>query len=142
MFGFLDGTGINRDELSDAEKKWYDLRNAGYDGWVDHNGNAVEDLDQWIKDHSLWVSGCGITTIPKISGKSKQVGFIALSVRTAGRSWRWRQTPMRIDNILIQPIDAADGEYFVIMDESSGAEIELSKAKLIRLNHAIIQLLG
>jgi hypothetical protein len=44
---------------------------------------------------------------------------------------------VRIDNILIQPIDASDGQEFVIMDESSGAEIVFSRAKLIQAYNAI-----
>jgi len=34
------------------DKKFFDLRESGYKGPIDHNGNAVEDLDQWIEDHS------------------------------------------------------------------------------------------
>jgi len=49
---------------------------------------------------------------------------------------------MRIGNILIQPIDASDGEFFVIMDESSGAEIQLSKDKLMGIHEAIHALIG
>lgn len=35
-----------------ADKKFFDLRESGYKGPVDHNGNAVEDMAQWIRDHS------------------------------------------------------------------------------------------
>ena len=35
-----------------ADKRFFDLRESGYTGPVDHNGNSVDDLDQWIKDHS------------------------------------------------------------------------------------------
>ena len=34
------------------DKKFFDLRESGYTGWIDQDGNAVEDLDQWIEDHS------------------------------------------------------------------------------------------
>jgi hypothetical protein len=40
------------EERAAADKKWRTLRESGYAGPVDHNGNAVEDMDQWIKDHS------------------------------------------------------------------------------------------
>lgn len=38
--------------VDEASQKLFDLRESGYDGWVDKDGNAVEDVDQWIKDHS------------------------------------------------------------------------------------------
>ena len=34
-----------------ADSKFFDLRESGYTGPVDQDGDAV-DLDQWIKDHS------------------------------------------------------------------------------------------
>jgi hypothetical protein len=48
---------------------------------------------------------------------------------------------MRVDNILIQPIDASDDKFFVIMNESSNAEITVSKAQLYRIAMAIETLL-
>jgi len=35
-----------------ADTRFFDLREGGYTGWIDQDGNAVEDLDQWIEDHS------------------------------------------------------------------------------------------
>lgn len=35
-----------------ADKRFFDLRESGYTGPVDRNGQPVEDMDQWIKDHS------------------------------------------------------------------------------------------
>ena len=32
------------------DRKFFDLRESGYTGPIDHNGNPVEDLDQWIRD--------------------------------------------------------------------------------------------
>ena len=46
------GSGRPAEERAAADKKWRALRESGYKGPVDHNGNAVEDMDQWIKDHS------------------------------------------------------------------------------------------
>jgi hypothetical protein len=51
MRGRLEGTGIDREELSDIEKKWYDLRNTGYDGPIDHNGNPVDNPESWEQEH-------------------------------------------------------------------------------------------
>ena len=34
------------------DKKFFDLRESGWTGPIDHNGNKVEDLEKWIKDHS------------------------------------------------------------------------------------------
>jgi hypothetical protein len=38
--------------LNEKDAKFADLRESGYTSPVDQDGNAVEDLDQWIKDHS------------------------------------------------------------------------------------------
>jgi hypothetical protein len=38
--------------LNEAGQKFTDLRESGYDGPVDQDGNAVEDLAQWIREHS------------------------------------------------------------------------------------------
>lgn len=35
-----------------ADSKFFDLRESGYTGPVDQDGNPVEDMDQWIRDHS------------------------------------------------------------------------------------------
>jgi hypothetical protein len=34
------------------DKRFFALRESGYKGPIDHNGQPVEDLDQWIEDHS------------------------------------------------------------------------------------------
>lgn len=38
--------------LSESDQNLFDLRESGWKGPVDQDGNKVEDLDQWIKDHS------------------------------------------------------------------------------------------
>ena len=43
------GTAVRGKE---ADDKFWALRNEGYTGPIDHNGDKVEDLDQWIEDHS------------------------------------------------------------------------------------------
>ena len=35
-----------------ADTDFFTLRESGYSGPIEQDGNAVEDLDQWIKDHS------------------------------------------------------------------------------------------
>jgi hypothetical protein len=35
-----------------ADKRFFDLRESGYKGPIDQDGQPVEDLDQWIKEHS------------------------------------------------------------------------------------------
>ena len=32
------------------DKKFFDLRESGYKGWIDQDGNAVDDVDKWTKD--------------------------------------------------------------------------------------------
>jgi hypothetical protein len=39
-------------ETTEADEKWITLRDSGYKGPIDQDGNAVEDLQQWIKDNS------------------------------------------------------------------------------------------
>lgn len=34
------------------DKKFFDLRESGFTGPIDQGGNAVEDLDRWIEEHS------------------------------------------------------------------------------------------
>lgn len=34
-----------------ADKKFFGLRESGFEGPIDQGGNAVEDMDQWIEDH-------------------------------------------------------------------------------------------
>ena len=34
------------------DKRFFDLRESGYTGPVDHNGQPVEDMGKWIEDHS------------------------------------------------------------------------------------------
>jgi hypothetical protein len=34
------------------DKKFFDLRESGFTGPIDHNGNPVDDVLQWIRDHS------------------------------------------------------------------------------------------
>lgn len=31
-----------------ADKRFFDLRESGYTGWIDQDGNQVEDADAWI----------------------------------------------------------------------------------------------
>jgi len=38
--------------LTEKDSNFVALRESGYTGPVDQGGHAVEDLDQWIKDHS------------------------------------------------------------------------------------------
>jgi len=33
------------------DKKFFDLRESGFTGPIDQDGNAVADLNQWIRDH-------------------------------------------------------------------------------------------
>ncbi|HEX3962415.1 MAG TPA: hypothetical protein VHZ03_38270 [Trebonia sp.] len=35
-----------------ADSKFFDLRESGETRPIDQGGNVVEDMDQWIKDHS------------------------------------------------------------------------------------------
>jgi hypothetical protein len=37
---------------TERDSKFFDLRESGFTGPVDQDGDAVEDMDQWIKDHS------------------------------------------------------------------------------------------
>ena len=46
------GFSWNNPERKEAVNKFWALRNEGYTGPIDHNGDKVEDLDQWIEDHS------------------------------------------------------------------------------------------
>lgn len=41
-----------QEERDAADDKFWALRNSGYKGPVDHNGEPVDDMDQWIRDHS------------------------------------------------------------------------------------------
>jgi hypothetical protein len=34
------------------DKRFFDLRESGETRPIDHDGQVVEDLDRWIKDHS------------------------------------------------------------------------------------------
>jgi hypothetical protein len=34
------------------DKKFFDLRESGETRPIDHTGRVVEDMDQWIADHS------------------------------------------------------------------------------------------
>lgn len=34
------------------DKKFFDLRESGYKGQIDQDGNAVKDLARWIREHS------------------------------------------------------------------------------------------
>jgi hypothetical protein len=36
----------------EADAKFLELRESGYEGPIDQDGNPVEDLDQWISEHS------------------------------------------------------------------------------------------
>jgi hypothetical protein len=44
---------------------------------------------------------------------------------------------MRIGHILVQPMDASNGESFVFMDESSGVEITVSRDVFDRMHYAM-----
>jgi hypothetical protein len=35
-----------------TDEKFFDLRESGETRPIDHNGNVVDDMAQWIKDHS------------------------------------------------------------------------------------------
>jgi len=35
-----------------ADKRFFDLRESGYTGPIDHNGQPVDDMAQWIREHS------------------------------------------------------------------------------------------
>jgi hypothetical protein len=54
FFGSSDDSSRRADGKSETakDKKFFDLRESGYEGPIDHNGNTVADLLQWIKDHS------------------------------------------------------------------------------------------
>ncbi len=36
--------------MSDADERFRELRDSGWTGPIDQDGNKVEDLDQWIND--------------------------------------------------------------------------------------------
>ena len=38
--------------LNENDTKFFNLRESGYEGPVDQDGNAVDDLPQWIREHS------------------------------------------------------------------------------------------
>ena len=38
--------------LTEKDQKFADLRESGYKGPIDQDGNPVEDLDRWIREHS------------------------------------------------------------------------------------------
>lgn len=35
-----------------ADEKFFELRNSGWKGPIDQDGNKVDDLDAWIAEHS------------------------------------------------------------------------------------------
>ena len=35
-----------------ADRRFFSLRESGETRPIDHNGNVVEDMAQWIRDHS------------------------------------------------------------------------------------------
>ena len=41
-----------QEEIDAADDKFWALRNSGWKGPIDHNGDKVEDMEQWIRDHS------------------------------------------------------------------------------------------
>ena len=41
-----------QEEVDAADDKFWALRNSGWKGPIDHNGDKVEDMEQWIRDHS------------------------------------------------------------------------------------------
>ncbi len=53
LFGkSTSGSARPAEERQAADKKFRALRDSGYKGPVDQNGNKVEDMDKWIKEHS------------------------------------------------------------------------------------------
>lgn len=36
---------------TEKDRKFFDLRESGWTGPIDQHGNAVADLNQWIRDH-------------------------------------------------------------------------------------------
>lgn len=36
--------------LTERDQKFFDLRESGYEGPVDRNGDPVDDMDEWIRD--------------------------------------------------------------------------------------------
>lgn len=59
----------------------------------------------------------------------------------SAESHSYKRIIMRKDNLLVQPIDASDGMMYVIMDESTGNEIYLTRDQIIWLKRAIEQVL-
>lgn len=39
-----------QEEIDNADRKWSALRESGYTGPIDHNGNAVDDMNAWIAE--------------------------------------------------------------------------------------------
>lgn len=37
---------------SDTDKKFHDLRESGWKGPIDQDGNKVENLEKWIEDRT------------------------------------------------------------------------------------------
>lgn len=55
FFSSKDTSGPSRRPAAEREAangKFRALRESGYTGPIDHNGEPVEDMAQWIKDHS------------------------------------------------------------------------------------------
>lgn len=44
---------------------------------------------------------------------------------------------MRIGHLLVQPVDASNGETFVFIDESAGKEITVSRDEFDKLHYAM-----
>jgi hypothetical protein len=39
----------DNNDRRNADKKFFELRNSGYKGPIDQDGNKVKDVDAWIK---------------------------------------------------------------------------------------------
>jgi hypothetical protein len=48
---------IATDPNPEAAKKFFALRDSGYRGPIDQDGNKVEDLDAWIEQHRPTTGG-------------------------------------------------------------------------------------
>jgi len=51
MFGRNSDTRrVDGKPETERDKKFFDLREGGYTGWIDQDGNAVDDVDEWAGD--------------------------------------------------------------------------------------------
>jgi hypothetical protein len=40
----------DREPETEADKRFFDLRESGYTGPIDQDGKRVDDVDEWIKE--------------------------------------------------------------------------------------------